>query len=101
MESEKEIIANGYDITANIIKIGHHGSSSSTSKEYLNSVRPEYAVISVGRNNDYKHPSSSTMKLLQQEGIPVFRTDESGTIVFTTDGIEISVNKQPGSYNAP
>lgn len=101
MESEKEILAEGYDITANIIKLGHHGSSSSTSKEYLHKVNPQYAVISVGRNNDYKHPNDSTMRLLKEEGIPVFRTDEGGTIVFTSNGNSISCNKQPGSYISP
>lgn len=101
IESEKEILAKGYDITASIIKLGHHGSSSSTSKEYLHKVNPQVAVISVGRNNDYKHPNDSTMKLLKEEGIPVFRTDESGTIVFTSNGNSISCNKQPGSYTSP
>lgn len=69
-----------------MLKIGHHGSSSSTSKEFLNKVNPKMAVISVGKNNDYGHPHKETISSLKNKGIKYFRTDEEGTITLESDG---------------
>lgn len=80
------------DISADVLKVGHHGSKTSTYNEFLNAVNPKYAVISVGKNNDYGHPHKNTLKLLSNYGITVFRTDKDKTIVFASDGNEISVN---------
>ncbi|AGB19619.1 ComEC/Rec2 family competence protein [Thermoanaerobacterium thermosaccharolyticum] len=97
-ESEKEMINQGYDLKSDVLKIGHHGSSTSTTAAFLDAVDPEYAVISCGKGNDYGHPHSVTLKKLKARNIPVYRTDECGTIVATSDGHSISFNVKPGDY---
>lgn len=97
--SEGETIEKGFDISANLIKLGHHGSNSSTSEEFLDRVNPQYAIISVGTGNDYGHPTKNTMDKLKKRSIPVYRTDENGTIVVTSDGDSIIFNTNPGSYS--
>lgn len=102
--SENEIL-NAYpqDLKADVIKIGHHGSSTSSGEEFIKSVSPKFAVISCGRNNSYSHPHSETISLLNKMGINIYRTDESGTITVTSDGDNITVDKQASSSlpNAP
>jgi competence protein ComEC len=97
--SEREMIANGYDLKADLLKVGHHGSSSSTTPEFLSKVNPKYAVISVGAGNDYGHPHKTTMQKLQERGISVYRTDQNKTIIATSDGNNITFNTNPGNYN--
>lgn len=97
--SETEILNKGYDLKSDVLKIGHHGSKTSTSEEFLNSVSPEAVIISCGKDNDYGHPSKSTMNLLKSLKVPVYRTDESGTIILNTDGENISFNVKEGTYN--
>jgi len=99
--SETEMINKGFDLKADVLKVGHHGSSSSTSDEFLKKVNPKYSVISVGKDNDYGHPHKETMDKLKDSGITVYRTDESGTIICTSDGNNISFNSKSGSYNSP
>jgi len=98
--SEKEILAKGYNISADLLKIAHHGSNSSTSDNFLNAVNPKYAVISVGKNNDYGHPKENIMGKLKKRNIPVYRTDESGTIIVNCDGKTIKINANKGSYKS-
>lgn len=93
--SENEILAKQLDISANVIKIGHHGSNSSTTDTYLNKVNPQYAVISVGVGNDYGHPHKTTLDKLNAKNIKTFRTDLSGTIVATSNGKAITFNTNP------
>src|SRR5882762_9887840 len=69
-----------------LLKVGHHGSRSATSDEWLDELAPRQAVISVGRNNTYGHPAPEVLQRLARHGITVFRTDRSGTITFYTDG---------------
>jgi competence protein ComEC len=69
-----------------ILKVAHHGSRNGTDARWLQVVRPELAVASLGRNNDYGHPHSETVSLLRREGIPFLRTDQLGTITITSDG---------------
>lgn len=76
------------DVDSDVLKVGHHGSSTSTGETFLERVSPSYAVISCGLGNSYGHPHTETIEKLG--GIPVFRTDEMGTIVATSDGSEIS-----------
>ena len=76
------------DVSADVLKVGHHSSSTSTGGAFLQRVSPSYAVISCGLDNSYGHPHTETIEKLG--GIPVFRTDEMGTIVATSDGSEIS-----------
>lgn len=83
--AEKEMINSGYDISADIFKAGHHGSDTSNTKEFLNKIRPKYVLISCKLGNTYGHPNKSTMKLFEEMGIKVYRTDESGSIIMTTN----------------
>jgi DNA internalization-related competence protein ComEC/Rec2 len=90
--SEKEMLKTGLDLSADVLKIGHHGSISSSSKEFLDAVNPSYAMICVGKNNDYGHPHAETLRALKERDIKLYRTDMQGTVVFTSDGKNISVN---------
>jgi len=96
--NEQDMIDKGYDLSADVLKLGHHGSHTSTSLAFLNKVNPKYAVISVGKGNDYGHPHQVVMARLKVKNIPVYRTDESGTIIATSDGINIKFNTKAGSY---
>lgn len=69
-----------------ILKVGHHGSNTSTQKDFIRSIRPEVAVISVGLHNDYQHPSRDVLQRLKNENVTIFRTDEDGSIMIDTDG---------------
>lgn len=93
VESEREMLASGTELRADVLKVGHHGSDSSTSEEFLEAVDPSYAVISVGADNDYGHPRQEILDRLQQAGVQVYRTDQDGTVVFTTDGSQIRVDR--------
>lgn len=86
---EQEILAGNADVKADVLKAGHHGSRSSTTPAFLKAVCPRYAVISVGAGNDYHHPHQVTLERLRKAGVDVLRTDQKGTIVFTTDGKEL------------
>lgn len=80
-------------VSANVLKVGHHGSRTSSSILFLNAVHPNTAVISAGLNNQYGQPHQETLTKLSQRGITTFRTDQDGTIVITTDGKTIGVEK--------
>ena len=97
--AESDVIYSGYTISADVLKVAHHGSSSSTSDAFLQKVNPKYAVISVGANNKYSHPSSTVISRLVNRGISVFRTDMSGNIIFESDGS--SYNVITSKANAP
>lgn len=78
------------DVNADVLKVGHHGSSTSTSTEFLKKVSPSSAVISCGKDNSYGHPHSETLQKLADMGTAVYRTDELGTIVSVSDGKTIN-----------
>ena len=84
---EKQIL--NENIKSDILKVGHHGSNTSSSKEFLQKVNPEYAIISVGKNNDYNLPGKYTLKRLNNLKINTLRTDKKGTIIITSDGTKI------------
>lgn len=90
--SEFEILASSrvVDLKSTVLKVGHHGSSYSSSQAFLDKVRPQYAVISVGKDNDYGHPAKETLDKLAAIGAKVYRTDQHGTIVATSDGSKVS-----------
>lgn len=88
-DEELEILDAGYDVEADVLKVGHHGSSSSTTYPWLRAVSPQYAVISCGENNSYGHPHEETLSKLQDAEVETFRTDKNGTIVFITDGTNL------------
>lgn len=83
---EERLIERGSDVRATLLKVGHHGSRFSTSVDFLQAVRPTWALISVGRNNHYQHPHPSTLARLQKIETEILRTDERGTITMVSDG---------------
>lgn len=86
-QSEKEITA---DVSANVVKVGHHGSKTSSSQAFVSAVSPEYAIIEVGKDNSYGHPNVGVIERWQNAGADVLRTDLNGSITFTSDGSNIS-----------
>ena len=91
-DAEQDILAVGIDLAADVYKAGHHGSSTSTSQEFFEAVSPSCAVISCGEDNSYGHPHAETLNTFRMNGVKVYRTDEDGTIVATSDGKEITFN---------
>lgn len=98
--SESEILEKGFNVKADLLKVGHHGSKSSTTNQFLARVNPKYAVIFSEIGNSYGHPHKETMDKLKNKNIPVYRTDELRTIVATSNGKTITFNTKPGSYRA-
>ncbi len=94
----EEIILNK-DIKSDVLKVAHHGSSYSSTTEFLDKVDPKYAIISVGTNNSYNHPASITLQKLSNRDIKVYRTDLDGTIIFTSDGTNLSVQTKKTDTN--
>ena len=92
-KTEANILASGTDIKADVIKLGHHGSSTSSTTKYIEAVDPDYAVITLAKDNKYGHPHKEVMTLMDEKGITVYRTDEDGTIVVISDGEKVSFNK--------
>ena len=91
--SEKEMLSKGYDLKADVLKVGHHGSRTSTTAGFLEAVSPSYAVISLATPNEYGHPHKETLKKLSDANIQVFRTDKSGTVIALSDGKTIKFEK--------
>ena len=89
--SEEEMCKSGLDLSADVLKLNHHGSSYSNNKEFIDAVSPTYAVISVGEGNSYGHPHKEVLEDMQKRGIDVYRTDLLGTIVITSDGENITI----------
>ena len=85
----KKYLATNEDISADILKVGHHGSSTSTSKDFLNKVNPSIGVISVGQDNTYNHPNDDTIKRLNENKVTIYRTDKDGTVILSSDGSKI------------
>lgn len=92
IESEYDMVENGVDLSADVIKLGHHGSNTSSSQMILKTVKPSYAIISVGKDNSYGHPAAEILNRLKEYGIRYFRTDKEGNIISVTDGKNISFN---------
>lgn len=86
---EKKIL--NKDLKSDVLKVAHHGSDYSSTDEFLDLVDPKYAVISVGKNNIYKHPAESTLLKLNDRNIKIYRTDTSGTIIMNSDGNNITI----------
>lgn len=93
-QAEKDAIDSKIDLKCDVYKVGHHGSSSSSSKAYLDALSPKYAIISVGKDNSYHHPHQTTLNKFKQRGIEYYRTDEKGTIVASSDGKEVNITTQ-------
>ena len=95
---EKAIIESGETLGAEILKVGHHGSDTSSSDEVLDAVSPLYALISAKVGNKYEHPIKSTMQKLEKRKIEVYRTDENGTVVATITANDVKFSTAPGDY---
>jgi len=86
------------DVSSDVLKVGHHGSKTSTTAAFLHNVSPSYAVICVGKNS-YGHPTDEVLSRLDNANVEVYRTDMVGTIVFTSDGESIIIDKSPSLYH--
>lgn len=89
-EAEEDMAAGGFSLKADVLKLSHHGSSTSSSPGFLDRVDPEFVVISCGKNNDYGHPHKEILNMLKERGIKALRTDRLGTIVAVSDGTRIA-----------
>jgi competence protein ComEC len=100
-EAEQAILNSGVNLSATVLKVGHHGSDTSTTYPFLREIMPKYAVISVGKGNSYGHPEDNPLSRLRDADVTVYRTDLNGDIVFTSDGrsVSVSVAKQ-ASYES-
>lgn len=91
VESEKEVLEKYADkLKGDVIKFGHHGSSTSSSSAFVEAISPKYGIISCGVDNSYGHPHRETLSLIKEEGIKAYRTDLQGQITLTSDGNNIS-----------
>jgi competence protein ComEC len=95
-DAETKVEGQLSNIDVDVLKVGHHGSDTSSGLSFLKKVTPEHAIISVGAGNSYGHPNQSVVSNLQSVGAKVYRTDLLGTIIVSSDGNSISVNKNPG-----
>lgn len=87
--AENDLVESGADLKADVLKVGHHGSESSTGYRFLREVMPTYAVISCGKDNSYGHPDEDPLSRLRDAEVTVLRTDEHSTIVARSDGEDI------------
>lgn len=92
---EAEMLEGGCDVSADLLKVGHHGSDSSSSAAFLQQVKPANAVISCGADNSYGHPHESTLEALEGMGANLWRTDLQGSIRAVSDGTETKVEADP------
>jgi len=96
--AEDSLLSSGYDLKSDVLKVGHHGSSSASSPAFLSRVMPTSSIIEVGAGNDYGHPTQKTLSALQNTGTKVYRTDTNGNIVITTDGQTYTVTTGKQSW---
>lgn len=96
-KTENLILSKNIDV--DVLKVGHHGSKYSSNNNFISRTSPEYAIISVGKDNSYNHPNSSTINKLIENNIQVHRTDKEGTILVTTDGININITNMETNTN--
>lgn len=96
-EAEQAALNSGYTLKSDVLKVGHHGSSSSTSYVFLREVMPNHAVISVGKGNSYGHPTETVLSRLRDADAKVYRTDMQGTVIATSNGktVTMRVTRNP------
>ena len=99
---EKKLLDSGVTLKSDVLKVGHHGSNSSTTYTFLREVMPEYAVICVGSDNTYGHPTANTLSRLRDADVTTFRTDKQGDIICVSDGktltFKVSRNANANMY---
>ena len=93
--AEKDMLDNGLNLAADVFHAGHHGSKTSNTEDFMDAVNPQYVVISCGADNSYGLPDAEVLNRFRQNGIKVYRTDEQGTIVVSSDGKQITFNASP------
>lgn len=89
---EKDILVAGYDLECDVLKLGHHGSYTATSVDFLRKADPIYGVISCGKGNSYGHPHAETLAKLEDEDVQVYRTDKMGTVRAVSDGTNVTMS---------
>lgn len=101
-ELEQWLVANdSADLRTDILKVAHHGSSTSTTERFLDAARPRVALISVGKDNSYRHPSPTVVERLARSGAAVYRTDQLGTVIVSTDGKRIRIRARGSVWEMP
>ena len=93
--AEQDMLASGLTVQSDVFKAAHHGADTANTEDFLTAVHPTYCVISCGEGNSYGHPRAGVLNQLRAMGVKVFRTDEQGTIVATSDGSTITWNASP------
>lgn len=93
--AEQDMLASGLPLQSDVFKAAHHGAETANTENFLNAVQPTYCVISCGEGNSYGHPRAAVLNQLRSMGVKVFRTDEQGTIVATSDGSTVTWNTSP------
>ena len=95
---ENKMLSSNVLLDCEILKLGHHGSTTSTSNDFLKAVSPECALVSCGIGNKYNHPCAEIMEKIKDENIPLYRTDENGDVVVTVSKNQIIFDEEPGDY---
>ncbi len=91
--AEERFLMEGADLRCTVLKVGHHGSAYSSTAAFIAAVRPQYAMISVGRHNTFGHPALSTIATLKRNRAIVYRTDEDGAVTILTDGKDLTISR--------
>ena len=99
-DAERDLVNSGANLKADVLQVGHHGSSTSTSYIFLNAVLPEMGIISCGVNNKYGHPHEETLSILRDAGVDVYRTDLLGAIVIGSDGQNYTIRTEKTATDA-
>jgi competence protein ComEC len=94
LAENQAILQHGADVRSTVLKLGHHGSSTSTNESWLRAVQPQLGIISSGKDNPFGHPHAEVIQALNNLSIPYIRTDEHGTITVTSDGSQLRVTSQ-------
>lgn len=93
-EEESSLLAAGVDLRADVLKVGHHGSSTSSTAEFLQAVEAEIGIVSCGEGNDYGHPHKEAVQRLSKAGVTLYRTDRQGTVIVRSDGDTLTVETE-------
>ena len=100
-DAEADLLDSGADVKADVLKVGHHGSNTSTGYRFLYEVDPTWGVISVGEGNSYGHPHDEPLSRLADAGVILYRTDEMGTVTAHSDGTTVTFTTEGNVAPAP